>query len=290
MGTSTLKKAGETPAPFPSVLSASRRFIGLMMASLLNTLSLASPSSAGPVIEPQLRALTQAALVQGATFPRPPAVTIEAGRNWVDLWLMGRVDPEYIRHLGGSVHTVAGPVMTARLPLESVDALSQAPGLERAQLAQPVRFQSDLSTPETGANLLWGGPPPDFPTSGVTGKRVVIGIVDSGIDVSHPDFRTTSGTRIRWLWDQNFGPASPPPASFSYGSEYSQSDINAGNYACGTCGDFLGHGTHMAGVAAGNGRGTGNGRPAYTYVGVAPEADLVVVSLRYAPDGSITDD
>src|SRR5262249_39737888 len=84
-----------------------------------------------------------------------------------------------------------------------------------------------------------------------------------------------------------FGYTAPPPAGYSYGSEYSQASINAGQFGGG---DTNGHGTHMAGVAAGNGRGTGNGKPAYTYVGAAPEADLVVVSLPSASAGSITDD
>jgi subtilisin family serine protease len=283
------------PARSRSALSKT----GRALARILLAVACAAPAAgngaafAGALIDPALRACPPVARAMSAepdarvAAPLPSAVSYENGAGWADVWLLGAVDPDRIRALGGEVHTVAGAVMTARVPLAALAALEQVAGLERAQLAEPVTFQSDVSTHEIGADQLWGGPPPSYSPTGVTGKRVVIGIVDTGIDPKHPDFRTASGTRIKWLWDQNFGYTAPPPSGYSYGSEYSQAAINSGQWGGG---DVNGHGTHMAGVAAGNGRGTGNGKPAYTYLGAAPEADLVVVSLRYASDGSVTDD
>src|SRR5262245_45194005 len=134
----------------------------------------------------------------------------------------------------------------------------------------------NITAHETGADFCWGDTtsPYDPPYSGpATGAGVVIGIVDTGIDYSNLDFKNSSGqTRIKAIWDQTgFG---GPPGGFSYGSECTESQINSG-----TCAerDTAGHGTHIAGIAAGNGRATGNGFPAYRYVGMAPEADLIVV-------------
>jgi subtilisin family serine protease len=145
--------------------------------------------------------------------------------------------------------------------------------------------------------------PPAPPTfAGDTGQGTVVGIVDTGIDISNEDFRTSAGTRIVDLWDQlacpdpssNACPSQPPNSQgYDYGAECSQAQINAstcgpfyyGNWctqAVGTSGttanswpegDCDGHGTHVAGIAASNGRAA----PWGTYIGVAPEADLVIV-------------
>src|SRR5262249_45753720 len=125
---------------------------------------------------------------------------------------------------------------------------------------------------QIGATAWWGGTPPNYPATGTTGRGVVIGVVDTGLDIAHADFRTASGTRVAWLWDQYT--AGTRPAGFTYGAEFSAAQINAGAYIGK---DTDGHGTTITGVAAGNGRATGGGRPAYTYVGVAPEATLIIV-------------
>lgn len=120
-------------------------------------------------------------------------------------------------------------------------------------------------------------------TGSVTGKGVVIGIIDWGGDFAHVDFLNLDGTtRFLALWDQTT-PATPKsPAPFGYGSAYRRPEINAAlktahpyqslGYHPGKGGPKGGsHGTHVMGIAAGNGRSG--------VWGVAPEADIVFVHL-----------
>jgi len=114
---------------------------------------------------------------------------------------------------------------------------------------------------------------------GLTGNGTVIGIIDSGIDYVHPDFRNADGTtRILYLWDQT-DPNGPPPEGFSAGVEYSAADLNQALASPQPLEiiprlDTVGHGTAVAGVAAGNGRASRG-----DLVGAAPEASLIVVRL-----------
>lgn len=112
------------------------------------------------------------------------------------------------------------------------------------------------------------------------GKGVLIGILDSGIDYSHPDFINEDGTtRIVALWDQTI--AGSPPKGFNIGTLYTKEEINEAlkipmpqrmNIVPST--DLSGHGTHIAGIAAGNGRASrGLNR------GIASKSDLIIVKL-----------
>ena len=106
--------------------------------------------------------------------------------------------------------------------------------------------------------------------SGLTGEGVLVGIIDSGIDYFHPDFRNEDGTtRIYKLWDQTTGVV------------YSKENINNALIEGREIGerivtqrDISGHGTHVAGIACGNGRAS-MGR----YRGVAWQSELIVVKL-----------
>jgi len=112
---------------------------------------------------------------------------------------------------------------------------------------------------------------------GLRGQGVLIGVIDSGLDYTHQDFRDENGdSRIVYLWDQ-LGTQNPPDGFFS-GTEYNNSQLNEALKAPQGSAtpnlDFIGHGTAVTGIAAGNGRASGGAEQ-----GVAPEASLIVVRL-----------
>jgi|GEM_PF-2099588 len=167
-----------------------------------------------------------------------------------------------VERLGGFVGSVHGEVWTVYLPVERVPYLVKIPQVRFVEGAKKLPLELDTSLPRNGAGFLHLIPP-----YGLRGRGVIIGITDSGIDLSHPDFYDSLGQcRILYLWDQ-YDSAGPAPPEFNYGTEYSPEDLAAGPSRQK---DKNGHGTFVAGVAAGNGRAGG-------YVGMAPEANLIIV-------------
>lgn len=107
------------------------------------------------------------------------------------------------------------------------------------------------------------------PAGDWSGRGIFVAIIDSGIDYFHEDFRNEDGTsRIAWLYDD--------------GVEYGKEQIDealaqpsrAQAYALVPSRDLTGHGTHVAGIAAGNGRASDGANR-----GVAYESELIVVKL-----------
>lgn len=117
-----------------------------------------------------------------------------------------------------------------------------------------------------------------FEDTDISGEGTIIAILDSGIDYTHPDFINDDGTsRILYMWDQTI--PGNPPEGFTGGTEYTNEQINEAlrsnnPYEIVSETDSVGHGTAVAGIAAGNGRAS-NGENA----GVAPKASLVIVKL-----------
>lgn len=128
----------------------------------------------------------------------------------------------------------------------------------------------------------------------LTGRGTIICVIDSGLDYSHPDFRNPDGsTRILALWDQSIPSNSVTnvlapnttlgaPMGYFLGTLFSHDIINEAlnssdaqtRFSICPSQDSSGHGTHVTGIAAGNGRAS-NG----LYQGVAYEADLLIIKL-----------
>jgi subtilisin family serine protease len=195
-----------------------------------------------------------------------------------DPWERERV-PGLLAEAGFRRGTTTRRAIAGSARLRDLGRLLEVDGDFVVEVAHPVHPQLNVTVPEAW-NLQPGW-------SGVrgTGQGVVVGIVDSGVDVTHPCFRTAAGgTRLLAFWDQAPSAQPPgPPAGHAAGSEWGSAAIDA-LLAAGTVPvQLLGgdHGTEVAGVAAGNGLAAPQSG---TYVGVAEEASLVVVDLNATRD------
>ena len=166
----------------------------------------------------------------------------------------------------GVITGSVGKVTTVELPLAAIE---EAAGLDFVSgLFAPRSFRPtlDVSAPEIGATYVWQNVT-DTRGKSVDGSGVLIGVIDTGVDLSHPDLKFPNGTsKVVYLWDQTV--SGKPPAGFTYGVECSSSEINHGE--CPQR-DTFGHGTHVASIAASSGLASGK------YRGIAPGASLIVV-------------
>lgn len=118
------------------------------------------------------------------------------------------------------------------------------------------------------------------PPLSLKGQGVIVALIDTGIDYTLPVFKNTAGnTRILAVWDQTIQDGIPPEG-YEYGTLYTRDAVNAAlrterPLESVPTEDTNGHGTAMASVAAGSSLDNGN-----TFLGAAPEADIVVVKLK----------
>jgi subtilisin family serine protease len=221
-----------------------------------------------------------------ASVAKVHPVVAEGGRLHVTMAFTG--DLGELEPLGAQALRTENPgLAVVALDLADLERIAEHPNVIKLSYGQAPKLMLDKSVPEIHARDVWDVADGVF--SGTTGKGVIIGVIDTGIDVYHPYFRKNDApktTRVLRIWDMGLEPQSgdtqPDPAFLSggagtYGVEYDQAKIMAafgglGNYRHRDC---AGHGTHVASIAA------GNGKDEYQFIGVAPEADLIVVKYLH---------
>ena len=186
--------------------------------------------------------------------------------------------------LGGEgiqVVPLLGGYAVVTLPESEIKAYSAREQIEFIEKPKRLYFET-LQAREASCIL-----PVQAGGNGLTGKGILVGVVDSGVDFFHPDFRNEDGSsRILRLWDQSIH--GNPPEGYTRGTEYTKEDIDKALALGETEGrrlvpsrDVSGHGTAVLGIAAGNGTvSEGVNR------GVAYESDLLVVKMGNAGENS----
>lgn len=173
---------------------------------------------------------------------------------------------------------------------QTVAALAAAHPDWRLDWAPPRRTLLNIADDVTRAERFR-----DF--TGLTGKGVVVGIVDTGFDPKHPDLRDASGkSRVAWALDLSREPLGRHPGlELDYGCNgpgnacavFSGADLDQliASDSVQLPRDTLGHGTHVASLALGNGLSQSPPK----YVGMAPEATMIGVRVTRTADGAILD-
>ncbi|GAB4369806.1 MAG: hypothetical protein Kow0042_11690 [Calditrichia bacterium] len=180
---------------------------------------------------------------------------------------------------GGTVSTISGDILVSQIPWSKIEALAGRSEVEYLEAGSKSQPKLDVSHVEIGVNAVHAGT--GLPQS-YKGSGVVVGVVDSGIDWQHEDFDNGSGTRIQYLWDMSG--TGNPPSGYTYGTEYTKAQIDAGQCNEIDGDDGGGHGTHVSATAAGKDNALAG------YTGMAPEADIVFVKgFRSGPGFANTD-
>lgn len=169
--------------------------------------------------------------------------------------------------------------IAVRIPKNSIEKIAKNPNIEHFYFDDSKGVPlSDYSRMHSNVDSVFHGHP-DLKTA-YTGKDVILGIIDAGINFNHPDFRDSSGnTRILALWDHSFQTGGFVPQKYGYGKVFTSSDLNNNNTSHTDQAAYFGHGSNVSGIAAGNGLSVNNNIADYR--GMAPDADLIIVSSRF---------
>lgn len=183
-----------------------------------------------------------------------------------DLSAIQSADDVYYKYTHGQWHFIRCSSVTISSLIESgvVEQIYFEPS-SQVLLCDTMRIVQNIDSVHNG----------DAPLiSPFTGKDVIIGYIDTGLDYNHNDFKNADGsTRVLYYWDQTL-PYDPQqtPGKYGYGQVWDSTDIN--NLTI-TSMDNNAHGTTVTGAGSGNGLATGTNK------GVAPESDIIIVESDF---------
>lgn len=227
-----------------------------------------------------LLAVGMAALAQGRTklgFQLQAWLETADPADHVDLFLGGDAAAvsQAVRNNGGLVKMAIEGWVQATMPVANVRKLDEEPAVRNVVFSvSKGQVLNDSMRVKAHVNEVHQGLAP-LP-QGYTGSGVLVGIIDTGLELNHPDFQDTLGrTRVLYYWDQNY-PYHPwlTPAGYGYGQAWDSAAINMGQCPAVDPFNQYGHGSTVAATAAANNHGNGH------FAGVAPDADLIIVANK----------
>jgi minor extracellular serine protease Vpr len=198
------------------------------------------------------------------------------GKLFANCFLMGSEQFAIgdLRQLGVIPGSRSGKVHTALVPVDKIREVAAYPALKYLEIGEKQYLSMDSAKSATGVNKVHRGLSPL--NMAYTGMDVVVGVIDRGVDVTHPNFYDTTGMgnyRIKRFWKQ-YDNTGVPPSGYAYGSEFTtEGAILASRTDDSSNSGDGNHGTHTTGIAAGAGGFSGS-----PYKGVAYESDIVIVT------------
>jgi subtilisin family serine protease len=257
-----------------------------------------------------------------------PRVAASAPALRMRVYVVVRGDLEPIRRAGFDLVAPFGPVASGDLTIDEIERLARRDDVVSINLPPRIELQLDRSVPDIRAPAAWGVPPVNSANTSKGGGAICGIIDTGFDVFHGSLRKASGETRIRFYWDQTFrydangnpvdinnnpltgdnepldetdNVATPlraptvPGCNFGIEFEDHQIDDALARHPDGKDlpislrdDDGSGHGTHVAGTAAGDGSDRDRCTPPFTYQGVAPEADLIVVKLG-ASAGRIAD-
>lgn len=184
------------------------------------------------------------------------------GSEKIEITILYRYSTESIQKLveslGGDFYDLEFNYALVNIPINRIQDLARSNEIQYLELPKSL-YEADLQSNRESCVLQASS------TYNVTGKGVIIGFIDSGIDYTHPAFMDENGdTRIEYIYDLNNEVI------------YDKNTINRAikstdPYSIVPERDETGHGTHVVGDAC------AGGRVPIRYRGAAPDASIIMV-------------
>jgi hypothetical protein len=181
-----------------------------------------------------------------------------------------------------SIHVYDSGIATFLLAPDRIPDLANLSSVVKIEPDYLRYTNLDVSVPETNVQFVHNN-------CDLLGQGVTVGVLDTGIDVNHQDFYDSGMNKIAWYYSEGSGATAAPIVTYpaTGANEWNNGALNtAAGLASATANapDVVGHGSHVAGIAASTGNDFSDG---ISYIGVAPASPLVDVQI--APNGSAAD-
>ena len=242
--------------------------LGVSLAMLAN-----DKLSAGTQVFLQQRAHAMSVSPGLKNHPLAKAETVN-GKEYIECFIMlDGVTVSELEALGVEVNGRYNKFVTAKIPVDQIERVAEMKGVKQVVIAHNMRLFTDQAANVTNALKAWDGTNYGL-LDAYTGKDVVVGLVDIGIEFNHRAFKDANGnTRVKRVYMPNATIANGGSRPSINGTTLSGYHYTTASQISVLTTDYTGesHGTHTSGCATGSKVGN--------YSGMAPECDIVLCGV-----------